>query len=126
MNNAHNDMIFRMLRMINQGQNENIIQDKRKEVDDSVKEKDKKNNANEQECVINFSRKKKKKCRHCKTKKCIAYKNCEYCSKFYCIKCCGPATHECKNLEEYREKERNRLEKKLMSADSNFSKMDKI
>lgn len=127
MNNAHNDMIFRMLRMVNQRQTENLEKEnteKRQKVENHVKKDNEKNK--EEKYVINVGKKKKKKCRHCKTKKGIAYKNCDYCSKFYCIKCCGPTIHKCKNLEEYREKEKNRLKKQLMSADSNFKKMEKL
>lgn len=69
---------------------------------------------------------KKKKCKHCKKKKCIAYTTCKYCSKFYCIKCCGPEIHNCKNLEQYENIEKKRLKDKLFSANCNFSKVNKI
>lgn len=78
------------------------------------------------EKTLPIKKKKKKKCKHCKSKKGFAYKTCEYCSKIYCIMCCGPITHNCKNLEQYRNIEKERLKDKLFSADSNFSKINRI
>ena len=75
---------------------------------------------------LHFQIKKRKNVNIVKKKKCIAYKTCKYCSKFYCIKCCGPDTHNCKNLEQYRDVERERLKNKLFSANCNFSKINKI
>jgi hypothetical protein len=72
------------------------------------------------------TKKKKKKCKLCKSKKCFAYKTCEYCSKIYCVMCCGPIKHNCKNLEQYRNFEKERLRNKLFSADCNFNKVNKI
>ena len=40
--------------------------------------------------------------------------------------CCGPIKHNCKNLEQYINFEKERLKNKLFSADSNFSKVNKI
>lgn len=90
----------------------------------SINKKEENKIKSEKELPI--KKKKKQKCKHCKSKKCFAYKTCEYCFKIYCIMCCGPITHNCKNLEQYRNVEKEKLRNKLLSADCKFNKICKI
>ena len=75
---------------------------------------------------IKKKKKKKQKCKHCKSKKCFAYKTCEYCFNLYCVMCSGPVVHNCKNLEQYKIVEKEKLRNKLFSADCNFKKIMQI
>ena len=76
--------------------------------------------------TLQIKKKKKKKCKHCKSKKKFGYKTCEYCFKFYCVMCSGPVVHNCKNLEQYKIVEKEKLKNKLFSADCNFKKIVQI
>ena len=71
---------------------------------------------------------KKKRCKICRKKKtvCLDLFLCNYCSNTYCMSCKCPFIHQCDNLDEYKEEEKKKLEKKLFSADSNFKKIESI
>ena len=71
-------------------------------------------------------KKESKRCKNCRKKKGVYLILCKCCNKKFCISCLDIITHNCKNKDEYLKKKREKLECELVSADSNFSKIDKI
>ena len=83
----------------------------------------------EEPSISPVKKKKKKKsnrCKNCRKKKGAYLLICKCCNKKYCISCLDVNIHNCKFKDEYYQKKKEKLECELISADSNFSKIDKI
>jgi len=59
-----------------------------------------------------------------KTRMCLSY--CNYCEKHYCVLHYQIELHNCTNLDMMKKKHKDLLEKTLLSAKSEFSKLEKI
>ena len=79
---------------------------------------------------VSFSKmkKKKKRCKICRKKKkpLFELEQCEFCLDTFCYTCKCPYYHKCDNIEEVKKRDRNKLAKKLNSADCNFKKINTI
>lgn len=99
----------------------------------SEKNENNKNKVKDSGETPSLKTKKKKKCKRCKNcrKKTKGFgimclQKCKYCSLQFCMKCSSPYDHNCSNLEKLRMEEKARLRDRLMSADCNFSKINRL
>lgn len=79
---------------------------------------------------LKSKKKKNKRCKNCRKKPkgfgLSILQKCKYCSLQFCIKCSSPYDHNCSNLEKLKIEEKARLRNRLMSADCNFSKINRL
>ena len=71
-------------------------------------------------------KKKKNRCTLCNKKLGLIFQKCKYCLNNYCLHHCSIEGHNCKNKYLCIKEQQDLNKSNLLSADSNFSKIEKI
>lgn len=66
---------------------------------------------------------KKNRCKECNVKLGLMVQKCKYCNKNFCLHHCSIEGHKCENRDACIQEHKDRNQKDLESADSNFNKI---